>query len=193
VGSSRLAVAPGPARLLLVLLGAGAASLKTPSSDSFTIPGVQAQQASDLLTARFPAVSANGAQGLIVFEGPKAGTVTSASSRAAIESTLDALKKQDALRAAPAPARDAGMAVVIGGTAIAAASAFVPAVMSLLGRSAWWLPRWLARVLPTPDSTSELPAGMMAGLLYDMAHATLAATGEPPSAGASMPSPGGAA
>jgi RND superfamily putative drug exporter len=27
----------------------------------------------------------------------------------------------------------------------------VPAVMSLLGRAAWWLPRWLARVLPNVD------------------------------------------
>jgi putative drug exporter of the RND superfamily len=27
----------------------------------------------------------------------------------------------------------------------------VPAVMSLLGRSAWWLPRWLARILPNVD------------------------------------------
>jgi AcrR family transcriptional regulator len=45
----------------------------------------------------------------------------------------------------------------------------------------------------TPHSTSELPADAMAALLYDMAHAALAATAEPPSAGASMPSPGGAA
>jgi RND superfamily putative drug exporter len=27
----------------------------------------------------------------------------------------------------------------------------VPAVMSLLGRSAWWLPRWLDRALPNLD------------------------------------------
>ena len=27
----------------------------------------------------------------------------------------------------------------------------VPAVMSLLGRRAWWLPRWLDRVLPDVD------------------------------------------
>jgi RND superfamily putative drug exporter len=27
----------------------------------------------------------------------------------------------------------------------------VPAVMSLLGRSAWWLPRWLDRILPDVD------------------------------------------
>jgi RND superfamily putative drug exporter len=27
----------------------------------------------------------------------------------------------------------------------------VPAVLALLGRSAWWLPRWLDRVLPDLD------------------------------------------
>jgi RND superfamily putative drug exporter len=42
----------------------------------------------------------------------------------------------------------------------------VPAVMSLLGRSAWWFPRWLDKVLPhvdleganlpDPDSSPEL-------------------------------------
>ncbi len=31
----------------------------------------------------------------------------------------------------------------------------VPAVMSLLGRSAWWLPRWLDRVLPNVDVEGE--------------------------------------
>jgi RND superfamily putative drug exporter len=31
----------------------------------------------------------------------------------------------------------------------------VPAVMSLLGRSAWWLPRWLDRVLPDVDVEGE--------------------------------------
>jgi RND superfamily putative drug exporter len=86
-----------------VQLRIGAASLKTPSSDSFTIPGVQAQQASDLLTEKFPALSANGAQGLVVFQAPKAGTVTSASSKAAIESSLDALKKLHGVTAVTDP------------------------------------------------------------------------------------------
>jgi AcrR family transcriptional regulator len=45
----------------------------------------------------------------------------------------------------------------------------------------------------TPHSTSELLPDTMAALLYDMAHAALAATGEPGAAGASIPSPGGAA
>ena len=31
----------------------------------------------------------------------------------------------------------------------------VPAVMSLLGRSAWWLPRWLDRALPNVDIEGE--------------------------------------
>ncbi|MFC4907159.1 MMPL family transporter [Actinomadura gamaensis] len=31
----------------------------------------------------------------------------------------------------------------------------VPAVMALFGRSAWWLPRWLARVLPNVDVEGE--------------------------------------
>ena len=33
--------------------------------------------------------------------------------------------------------------------------AFVPAVLALLGRSAWWLPKWLDRVLPTVDVEGE--------------------------------------
>ncbi|HEY1176885.1 MAG TPA: MMPL family transporter, partial [Phytomonospora sp.] len=31
----------------------------------------------------------------------------------------------------------------------------VPAVMALLGRSAWWLPRWLGRILPNVDVEGE--------------------------------------
>jgi putative drug exporter of the RND superfamily len=31
----------------------------------------------------------------------------------------------------------------------------VPAIMSLLGRSAWWLPRWLSRILPNVDVEGE--------------------------------------
>ncbi|GAB3944870.1 hypothetical protein GCM10027614_35710 [Micromonospora vulcania] len=31
----------------------------------------------------------------------------------------------------------------------------VPAVMSLLGDRAWWLPRWLSRVLPNVDIEGE--------------------------------------
>ncbi len=31
----------------------------------------------------------------------------------------------------------------------------VPAVLALLGRAAWWLPRWLDRALPDVDVEGE--------------------------------------
>ncbi|MFL0457665.1 MMPL family transporter [Brachybacterium paraconglomeratum] len=38
---------------------------------------------------------------------------------------------------------------------------FVPAVLALLGRHAWWLPRWLDRLLPTVDVEGEGLAGVL--------------------------------
>ncbi|MET7343761.1 MMPL family transporter [Streptomyces sp. NPDC087866] len=35
----------------------------------------------------------------------------------------------------------------------------VPAVMTLLGRAAWWAPRWLDRALPHIDTEGEAPSG----------------------------------
>ena len=39
----------------------------------------------------------------------------------------------------------------------------VPAVISLLGRAAWWLPRWLNRLLPNVDIEGEKLRGELAG------------------------------
>ncbi|MEV7627081.1 MMPL family transporter [Actinoplanes sp. NPDC089786] len=39
----------------------------------------------------------------------------------------------------------------------------VPAVLSLLGRSAWWLPRWLDRILPNVDVEGERLSQRLAG------------------------------
>ncbi|MER5667476.1 hypothetical protein, partial [Streptomyces mirabilis] len=33
--------------------------------------------------------------------------------------------------------------------------AFVPAVLALLGKTAWWMPRWLDRILPKVDVEGE--------------------------------------
>jgi RND superfamily putative drug exporter len=38
---------------------------------------------------------------------------------------------------------------------------FVPAVLALLGKHAWWLPGWLARILPTVDVEGEGLAGVL--------------------------------
>jgi len=46
----------------------------------------------------------------------------------------------------------------------------VPAVLSLLGRSAWWLPRWLDRTLPNVDVEGERLTRRLASAGADGAH-----------------------
>lgn len=48
-----------------------------------------------------------------------------------------------------------GLAVGIAFDAFLVRMTLVPAVMTLLGRSAWWLPRWLGRILPDVDIEGE--------------------------------------
>ncbi len=48
-----------------------------------------------------------------------------------------------------------GLAVGIAFDAFLVRMTLVPAVMTLLGRSAWWLPRWIARLLPDVDIEGE--------------------------------------
>ncbi|MFI8827684.1 MMPL family transporter [Streptomyces sp. NPDC053431] len=48
-----------------------------------------------------------------------------------------------------------GLAVAVLFDAFVVRMAIVPAVLALLGHKAWWLPRWLARVLPNVDVEGE--------------------------------------
>ncbi|NBM20728.1 MMPL family transporter [Streptomyces sp. GC420] len=48
-----------------------------------------------------------------------------------------------------------GLAVAVLFDAFVVRMAIVPAVLALLGRKAWWLPRWLDRVLPNVDVEGE--------------------------------------
>ncbi|MEV6522284.1 MMPL family transporter [Longispora sp. NPDC051575] len=48
-----------------------------------------------------------------------------------------------------------GLAAAVLFDAFIVRMAIVPAVLALLGRSAWWLPRWLDRVLPNVDVEGE--------------------------------------
>ncbi|MEU7279224.1 MMPL family transporter [Streptomyces sp. NPDC045431] len=48
-----------------------------------------------------------------------------------------------------------GLAVAVFFDAFIVRMAIVPAVLALLGRAAWWLPRWLDRVLPNVDVEGE--------------------------------------
>ncbi|MEU8588352.1 MMPL family transporter [Streptomyces sp. NPDC048664] len=48
-----------------------------------------------------------------------------------------------------------GLAIAVFFDAFVVRMALVPAVLALLGRKAWWLPRWLDRVLPNVDVEGE--------------------------------------
>ncbi|MFJ9559781.1 MMPL family transporter [Streptomyces fuscichromogenes] len=48
-----------------------------------------------------------------------------------------------------------GLAIAVFFDAFVVRMAIVPAVLALLGRSAWWLPKWLDRVLPNVDVEGE--------------------------------------
>ncbi|MFE6547063.1 MMPL family transporter [Streptomyces sp. NPDC057746] len=48
-----------------------------------------------------------------------------------------------------------GLAIAVFFDAFVVRMALVPAVLALLGRKAWWLPKWLGRVLPNVDVEGE--------------------------------------
>jgi RND superfamily putative drug exporter len=48
-----------------------------------------------------------------------------------------------------------GLAAAVFFDAFVVRMAVVPAVLALLGKSAWWLPKWLDRILPNVDVEGE--------------------------------------
>ncbi|MEU6357228.1 MMPL family transporter [Streptomyces sp. NPDC047072] len=148
--------------LWVVVLGAlGFASAKASEGpdSTFTMPGIEAQRAFDLMEERFPGAQADGASARMVFVAPSGEKVTSAANRAAIDKAVaeaadgqqvasavgpfqaQAVSKdgstayasltytvaadqltdaaKDTLRDAARSARDAGLTVEMGGTALA--------------------------------------------------------------------------
>ncbi|WP_306205153.1 MMPL family transporter [Actinoplanes sp. RD1] len=75
---------------VIAALGAGAFTLHGPTADTFEIPGTEAQEAQDLLAARFPQAGAGNAQARVVFAAPPGAVLTD--DRAAIEQTVAALR-----------------------------------------------------------------------------------------------------
>ncbi|MEU6079057.1 MMPL family transporter [Streptomyces sp. NPDC047108] len=69
---------------LLAAVGVGAASAPAATSNSFSIPGTEAQKAFDLLDERFPGSNFDGATGRVVFEAPKGETLTDPANRKAV-------------------------------------------------------------------------------------------------------------
>ncbi len=77
--------------VLLVAVGSYAAGHTGTAVDEFAIPGVQSQQALDLLEQDFP--SAAGTNATIVFEAPAGQTLTDTANAAAINATVAELAK----------------------------------------------------------------------------------------------------
>jgi RND superfamily putative drug exporter len=89
----------------LALLGVGAATLSGPTSDEFSIPGTEAQEAMDLLGRRFPGAGAGGAQARVVFAAPSGEKLTDDANRAAIAQTVAELKTGAQVAAVTDPLR----------------------------------------------------------------------------------------
>jgi RND superfamily putative drug exporter len=75
---------------LVILTGAIFAGLNAPAvpDDDFSVPGVESQQAFDLMRERFPGVTADAGGATVVFVAPEGSKVTSAPFRSAIESAV---------------------------------------------------------------------------------------------------------
>jgi len=77
--------------LVIAVLAVVAVNVKQPTSNSFTIPGTESQQALNLLDQKFPGTG--GAQAQVVFSAPTSQSLTDAADHQAVEGTLAELRK----------------------------------------------------------------------------------------------------
>ena len=76
---------------VLAAVGLGAMTAGGTSDGDLSMPGIESQQAYDLVQQRFPGAAADGASAQVVFVAPDGGKVTAADSRADVEETVHAL------------------------------------------------------------------------------------------------------
>ncbi|MEV4625929.1 MMPL family transporter [Micromonospora sp. NPDC049523] len=77
--------------LLLALVGVGAATVSGSMSNSFSVPGTEAQRAIDHLADRFPQANASGATARVVFQAPDGQKLTDPANRTAVGKVVEAL------------------------------------------------------------------------------------------------------
>jgi putative drug exporter of the RND superfamily len=80
---------------LLLLMGVGAATLSGQTSDNFKLSGVESTQAFDLIKARTPQASTDGATAQVVFQAPRGQTIATAANKAAVKDALAVAKSED--------------------------------------------------------------------------------------------------
>ncbi|NEA38279.1 MMPL family transporter [Streptomyces sp. SID11385] len=77
---------------LLALVGFGAATASSPGPTQFSIPGVEAQKAFDLLDQRNPGGNADGASARVVFKAPEGQKITDPANKAEVTKTISAIE-----------------------------------------------------------------------------------------------------
>lgn len=104
----------------LVLVGAAVGSAVAPEAEdsATTMPGIESQQAYDLMAKRFPGAASDGATARIVFVAPDGERVTSAANRAVVDGTVAEAAGAGAVASAVGPFA-AGAVSEDGGTAYA--------------------------------------------------------------------------
>ncbi|MGP3922371.1 MMPL family transporter [Streptomyces sp. 8N616] len=80
---------------LLAVVGIGAASAPAATSNSFSIPGTEAQKAFDLLDERFPGGNADGATARVVFKAPDGEKMTDPANKSAALKVVRELRSGD--------------------------------------------------------------------------------------------------
>ncbi|WP_053206802.1 MMPL family transporter [Jiangella muralis] len=88
---------------LVALFGVGASTLSGPTSDTFSIPGTESQEAFDLLEERFPGGNTDGATARVVFAAPDGQTLTDPANQAAVEDVLTDLSTAPQVADVPDP------------------------------------------------------------------------------------------
>ena len=78
--------------LVLGLVGVGAATLSGTMSNSFSVPGTEAQKAINQLSERFPQAHAGGATARVVFVAPGVTTLAQAANKSAVAQVVTQLK-----------------------------------------------------------------------------------------------------
>ena len=116
---------------LLGVVGIGASQLSGPTSEAFTIPGTQSQQAIDLLEQRTGAAADNGTA-RVVFEARTGTSVDSAQARSAVESALSEISGLAHVTSVSDPFTT-GAVSSDGGTAVATVSYDVQAAELTVG------------------------------------------------------------
>jgi len=81
--------------VVLVALGAGAATLSGQTSDEFKLSGIESTEAFDLIEQRVPSAAPDGATARIVFEAPEGSSLADPAQQQAVQASLAELDSPD--------------------------------------------------------------------------------------------------